>query len=159
MIPANAHSRYARPTCVVALQRLELAGLKNHPQRTAVIEAFFSSRGHVTAEDLALDLRAKDSRVSFSTVYRTLNLLVAHRLATARHFERGMTRYEPGADESHHDHLVCTRCGAIVEFRDAAIEAYQEQVGRRHGFEIDAHKMEIYGACARCRAIPRSEPS
>lgn len=124
-----------------------------------VVEAFFSAEKHVTAEDLALELRASGSRVSFSTVYRTLNLLVAHRLATARHFGRGMTRYEPGASESHHDHLICTSCGTIVEFMEEAIEAYQEQVGRRHGFEIDSHKMEIYGACARCRATPRKEPS
>lgn len=92
-------------------------------------------------------------RVSVSTVYRTLNLLVAHRLATARHFGRGMTRYEAGADESHHDHLVCTRCRKTVEFTDDAIEAYQEQVGRRHGFDIDSHMIELYGVCAQCRAI------
>lgn len=59
MSPANARSRFGRPNSVVALQRLELAGLKNHPQRTAVIEAFFSSTRHVTAEDLALELRAR----------------------------------------------------------------------------------------------------
>jgi Fur family ferric uptake transcriptional regulator len=148
-----------RPTSGQALARLEVAGLKNHSQRTAVIDAFFSGDKHVTAEDLALELRARDSRVSFSTVYRTLNLLVSHGLATARHFGRGMTRYEPGASESHHDHLICTRCGTIVEFVEEAIEAYQEQVGRRHGFKIDSHKMEIYGACARCRATPRGNAS
>jgi Fur family ferric uptake transcriptional regulator len=146
-----------RATSAQALARLEVAGLKNHPQRTAVIDAFFSGDKHVTAEDLALELRARDSRVSFSTVYRTLNLLVSHGLATAQHFGRGMTRYEPGADEAHHDHLICTQCGAIVEFTDDAIEAYQDQIGRRHDFEIDAHKMEIYGACARCRATPRGD--
>ena len=116
-----------------------------------VVEAFYSAEKHVTVEDLALELRARDSRVSFSTVYRTLNLLVAHRLATARQFGRGMTRYEPGASESHHDHLICTRCGAIVEFENDRIEQMQEAVARRHGFTVTSHKMELYGLCRECQ--------
>ena len=159
MAPAKARTGLDRLTSAEALERLSLAGLENHPQRTAVVEAFLSSGRHVTAEDLALELRARGSPVSFTTVDRTLNLLVAHRLATARHSERGMTGYEPGADASRHDRLVCTRYGAIVEFTYAAIEAYQEQIGRRHRFEVGAHRMEIYGACARCRSVPRSQRS
>lgn len=127
-------------------------GLKQSRQRDTVAEAFFATPGHVSAEELVERVRAIDSRVSVATVYRTLKLLGESGLATPRHFGEGQTRWESAVGRSHHDHLVCTRCGAIVEFANDEIERLQALVARRHGFDVESHRLELYGACARCRA-------
>ena len=80
-----------------------------------------------------------------------MKLLADSGLATARQFGDGQTRYEAAAGEAHHDHLICTACGEIVEFADEQSGTHQELVARRHGFDVDSHKLELYGRCARCR--------
>jgi len=131
--------------------RLARAGLKRSAVRNAVIEAFFASEGHVTVDELLLRAREILPSVGPSTVYRTMKLLVEHGFATSRDFGGGHARFEP-ASGRHHDHVVCTRCGAVREFEDQEIELLQQQVARRLGFEIDSHRLELYGRCAACRA-------
>jgi Fur family transcriptional regulator, ferric uptake regulator len=95
-------------------------------------------------------VRREDPRVSLATVYRTMKLLAECGLAVPREFGDGQTRYEPGR-RGHHDHLICTGCGTIVEFENERIEELQMRVARRHGFVIDSHKLEMYGRCPACR--------
>ncbi|WP_242340501.1 Fur family transcriptional regulator [Anaeromyxobacter sp. SG66] len=130
---------------------IERKGLKHSRQRERIAQAFFAVRGHVTVEELVAHARRDDPRVSVATVYRTMKLLVDCGLASARQFGEGQTRYEPSAGRAHHDHLICTGCGDIVEFANEKIESLQETVARRHGFEVESHKLELYGRCARCR--------
>ena len=66
-------------------------------------------------------------------------------------FKDGMLRFEPVHGPKHHDHLVCERCGKIIEFEEPKIEKLQEEVARRHKFLVDWHRMELYGLCAECR--------
>jgi Fur family ferric uptake transcriptional regulator len=133
-----------------ALDRLRNAGVRRSPERTAVIEAFYSGEPHVTAEELAYALRLRGVHVSLATVYRALALLVEHGLATAYRVEKGQSRFEPAVPEDRRDHLVCTRCRAVVEFADPDLEALRILVARHHGFEVSAHRMEIHGVCAAC---------
>lgn len=126
-------------------------GLKQSRQRDAVAEAFFATPGHVSAEELVVRARAVDSRVSVATVYRTLKLLAESGLAIPRHFGEGQTRWESAVGRSHHDHLICTGCGGILEFANDEIERLQAAVARRHGFEVESHRLEIYGRCSECR--------
>jgi Fur family ferric uptake transcriptional regulator len=130
---------------------IEARGLKRSRQREVIAEAFFAMRGHVSVEELVRRSRQRDPRVSVATVYRTVKLLVESGLATAREFGDGQTRFEAAAGREHHDHLICTACGDIVEFADARIEELQALVARRHGFEVERHKLELYGRCERCR--------
>lgn len=125
-------------------------GLKSTRQRTLILEIFYSAGGHMSAEELLERVRAEDPKISQATVYRTLRLLTECGLAEARNFGDGQTRYEIASDD-HHDHLICTQCGDIVEFEDPEIEALQERVARAHGFQLTHHKMELYGICPRCR--------
>jgi Fur family ferric uptake transcriptional regulator len=135
---------------------LERRGLKHSRQRELVAEVFFDAGGHVAVEELLRLVRAQDPRVSVATVYRTMKLLAECGLAVARQFDGGQTRYEPGAGRPHHDHLICTGCGEIVEFASPRIEALQDRVAASHGFEVENHKLELYGRCARCR---RAQPA
>jgi Fur family ferric uptake transcriptional regulator len=110
----------------------------------------------VAVEALIRRVREEDPRVSVATVYRTMKLLAECGLAVPRQFEGGQTRYEPGVGRPHHDHLICTACGEIIEFANPRIEALQTRVAASHGFEVDSHKLELYGRCAACRRAPRA---
>jgi Fur family ferric uptake transcriptional regulator len=127
-------------------------GLKRSRQRDRIAQVFFETPGHVTVEELVARVRREDPRVSVATVYRTMKLLSDCGLATGRQFGDGQTRYEATAGREHHDHLICTGCGAIVEFANERIETLQATVARSHGFEVESHKLELYGRCTRCRS-------
>jgi len=131
---------------------LEERGLKHSRQRNAIVEAFFAMGGHVPVEALVARVRSQDARVSVATVYRTMKLLAECGIAIPRHFDDGQTRYEPAGHRGHHDHLICTGCGQIVEFENERIEELQMRVARSHGFDVQSHKLELYGRCEACRA-------
>lgn len=136
----------------VVLQRyMAQHGLKSTRQRSLIVDTFFDMDGHHTVEDLWSRVRQQDQRVSVATVYRTMKLLSDCGLAHARNFGDGQTRYEAAVGRHHHDHLICTRCGLIVEFENDKIEAMQEAVARKHGFTVLSHKMELYGLCKSCQ--------
>jgi Fur family transcriptional regulator, ferric uptake regulator len=130
-------------------------GLKSTRQRDLILDTFFAAQGHLSVEELWGRVRTTDARVSVATVYRTMKLLAEAGLAHARNFGDGQTRYEAAVGKHHHDHLICTRCGAIVEFEDDRIEHLQDAVARRHGFRVTSHKMELYGLCRTCQGTER----
>jgi Fur family ferric uptake transcriptional regulator len=131
-------------------------GLKFTKQRELIADVFFNSApGHLKVEDLLDRVRAVDPQVSLATVYRTMKLLTECGLAAPRQFGDGHTRYEPNeGEEQHHDHLICRRCGLIVEFCNPHIEELQDLVAQERGFIVTDHKMELYGLCARCQREP-----
>lgn len=127
-------------------------GLKSSTRRDLILETLVSlGQHHLTAEELLRAVRTKDPRVGAATVYRTLRVLQESGIVTERHFEGGATQFELVSD-SHHDHLICTRCKKIVEFEDDAIEQYQHKIAARFGFELHSHRHELYGLCPSCLA-------
>ncbi len=135
------------------LQRyLAERGLKSTRQRSLIVNTFLGASGHLDVDELLRRVRESDPRVSAATVYRTMKLLADCGLAHAQRFGDGHTRYESALNRDHHDHLICTSCGAIVEFENDRIEALQDAVARRHGFKVTRHKLELYGLCRGCQA-------
>ncbi|HXN33929.1 MAG TPA: transcriptional repressor [Polyangiaceae bacterium] len=131
-------------------------GLRSTDQRRLIVETFFGSDNHVSIEELLAQVRSKDRRVGYATVYRTLKLLAECGVANERRFGDGLTRYELADDVTHHDHLICVACGAITEFEEPRIEALQERVARKYGFELRSHKHELYGVCSKCVSETRN---
>jgi Fur family ferric uptake transcriptional regulator len=127
-------------------------GLKSTRQRDLIADTFLSQGGHLNVEELLERVRSLDARVSAATVYRTMKLLTECGLASPRRFDDGQTRYEAAVGRHHHDHLICKRCHAIIEFEDERIEVLQQAVARHHGFLVTHHKLELYGLCAACQA-------
>lgn len=123
--------------------------LKLTRQREHILQAFLRTE-HVTAEQMYRQLSKKDPHIGLATIYRTLNLFCEAGLAQARHFG-SQTQYDNITHKGHHDHLICTGCGRIVEFENCDIERLQEEVARRNGFTIQTHKLELYGLCGACR--------
>ena len=130
-------------------------GLRSTDQRKLIVDTFFDAENHVSIEELLAHVRARDPRVGYATVYRTLKLLTECGVANERRFGDGLTRYELADDASHHDHLICVDCGDIVEFEEPRIEELQEKVARKHGFEVRSHKHELYGVCPKCQVKRR----
>ena len=127
---------------------LEEKNLKHTKQRDVILDAFLDARGHATSEELYRLVREVNSNIGYTTVYRTLKLLVDAGIAQERHFDDGIARYE--IEHEHHDHLVCLECGKIAEFESPLIEATQEQIAAEHNFTIKRHRHELYGYCAHC---------
>jgi Fur family transcriptional regulator, ferric uptake regulator len=123
--------------------------LKLTRQREQILNVFLRME-HITAEQMYRMLAKKDPHIGLATIYRTLNLFCEAGLAQARHFGT-QTQYDNISHKGHHDHLICTDCGKIVEFENCDIERLQEEVARRNGFTIKTHKLELYGVCTNCR--------
>jgi len=127
-------------------------GLKFTSQREAIAEAFFEGGKHVSLTDLLAVSRARHSSIGFATVYRTMKLMAESGLASEHKFgENQEARYEAAFEGEHHDHLICVRCGRIVEFEDDAIEIRQQKIADEHGFQVTSHRHEIYGLCSDCQ--------
>lgn len=123
-------------------------GLKSTQQRDTIVDIFLRSTGHISIEDLLAKVRKKNPRVGYATVYRTLKLLTESGVAAARQFGDGQTRFEVMGDEPHHDHLICLKCGLILEFENDKIEKLQDDMAQRLGnFRLVKHKLELYGLC------------
>jgi len=127
-------------------------GLRSTEQRRVVTEMFFSSRGHLSIEDLLEQVRLEEPKIGYATVYRTLKLLKECGLAYERHFDDGVSRYEVAWADEHHDHLICAECEKIIEFEENNIEQLQHKVAKKYGFKLVRHKLELYGICPECQA-------
>jgi Fur family ferric uptake transcriptional regulator len=120
--------------------------LNTTSQREAIVEMFLLTRDHVSIDELLGKVRKRQPKVGYATVYRTLKLLVDSGLAVERQFGDGQARYEVVGD--HHDHLICVKCGLILEFEDSDIERLQEKIASRlGGFTVLRHRHELYGLC------------
>jgi Fur family ferric uptake transcriptional regulator len=126
--------------------------LKFTRQREQILKTLYENEGHFSPEEILRLIQADDPemRVGIATIYRTLALLEEEGLAESISFGKAGKRYEIGM-KKHHDHLICTQCGRIIEFVDDVIEARQEEVGRKFDFTITDHTMKILGICKECR--------
>jgi len=131
-------------------EHLRKQALKSTSQRDDIAHVFFAAKGHVSVDELYREVKQINPRIGYATVYRTMKLLTECGLAAERHFRDGEARYE-SSEGHHHDHLICERCGKIVEFEEDRIEELQGEVAARMGFRFTGHKMELYGVCRDCQ--------
>jgi Fur family ferric uptake transcriptional regulator len=132
---------------------LEDHHLKRTRQREAILDVFLQSTGHISSDELHERVRDKFPGIGSTTVYRTMKILCDAGLAVERNFEGGVTRYE--IPHEHHDHLVCVRCGKIIEFECTMIEAAQERIASDYRFRLLRHRHELYGHCSDCQQVDR----
>ncbi len=140
------------PEMQVFKEYLAANKLKQTPHRKLILETFLTGEGHRSVEDIYRDVRVEESRIGYTTVYRTMKLLTQAGLAREIDLADGLTRYEHLYNHTHHDHLVCTGCGRSIEFLNAELEKIQESASSRLGFKVLDHKLQIYGLCSLCRS-------
>jgi Fur family ferric uptake transcriptional regulator len=120
-------------------------------QRLAVAAQLFAAADHPSALDLSRRLRARGERVATATLYRTLELLVQGELVRAYDFGEGFKRYEAATTAVGHDHLICERCGRLVEFANDRLERMLRMTADAEHFLYRRHRVQVQGLCAECR--------
>jgi Fur family ferric uptake transcriptional regulator len=119
-------------------------------QRELVAELVFESDDHLSVERLRERLRVRGASVGVATLYRTLDLLERAGFVRAHQFGAGHRRYEPAVPADEHGHLVCDRCGNVLEFRNDQLTRLLAIVADDHGFQLQRQRVEIMGTCRDC---------
>jgi len=128
-------------------QDLKRAGLKITLPRMKILEILESSdKKHLSAEDIYRVLLDTGVEIGLATIYRVLTQFEGAGLVIRHHFETGQALFELERGK-HHDHLICVKCGKIIEFVDESIEAKQKEIAAKNGFRISDHSLIIYGIC------------
>jgi Fur family ferric uptake transcriptional regulator len=127
-------------------------------ERETIVNAVFSSHEHFDSDQLVSRLanRTDGQRVSRATVYRTLDWMVEAGLLrrVARSHNREVYEHDYGYPQ--HDHLICSKCGQLIEFENAPLARILDDVATGHGFRMVGHRLEVYGLCADCSRPPRT---
>lgn len=119
-------------------------------QRLAIADVLLGSERHLSIEEIARELQHRGAAAGTATIYRTVELLLRSGLAVERDFGEGFKRYESARDIPHHEHLLCTVCGRVEEFRDERLERITTLVAEEHDFSRLSHRLVIYGVCSAC---------
>lgn len=131
---------------------LNKAGLKSTLPRLKILSILEASKvRHLSAEDVYEELRKENQTVGLATIYRVLSQFVDAGLVVRHQFEGNKSIYELNDDE-HHDHMVCLKCGKVIEFLDQKIESLQKQVADKHDFEMQDHSLILFGFCKDCHS-------
>ena len=141
----------------VFLKHIQKQGLKRTAQRDLILEVFLRTEDHVSGEDLYRLVREQDPTVGQTTVYRTVRLLTEAGLAREVRFGDGRAHYEHKYKHEHHDHMICSECGKIIEFYSPELEAIQDAMAAKHKFELTEHLLRMIGICADCRRQQREQ--
>ena len=125
-------------------------GLDRIDERLTILATFLGTENHLTASELTGILKEKGASIAEEFVAENLRLFAQYGFAQEKHFSDQATQYEHHHLGKHHDHLICVRCGSILEFYNPELEALQAETAHRMGFHDLQHRMEIYGLCSNC---------
>jgi Fur family ferric uptake transcriptional regulator len=125
--------------------------LKLTKERKTVLQEIFLHRGHLDVEDLLHSLRKKKKTASRATIYRTLELLVDSGLVRKVDLGHGHSHYEHVLGQAPHGHMICLKCGKVIEFSDKRIEQSIEKLCEKNGFARTSHCFQVFGYCRDCK--------
>jgi Fur family ferric uptake transcriptional regulator len=120
-------------------------------QRDLVAEVVFASPDHLSVEGIERRLKERGERIGTATVYRSLDVLLASGLIKVHDFGEGFKRYEAVAGQVGHGHLICVRCGAVLEFSNEQLERMLPIIADEHDFRHQRHRVEVFGLCHDCQ--------
>lgn len=126
------------------LERCAAMGLRMTEQRRTIAQVLEESSDHPDVEELYARASARDAAISIATVYRSVKLFEEAGILEKHEFGDGRARYED-AERDHHDHLIDMQSGEVIEFVDPEIEALQEKIAAKLGYELKGHRLELYG--------------
>lgn len=131
-------------------QVLQDKGYRLTPQRMMVVDALHSVDQHISAEEIFAQVKARYPYANISTVYRTLELLKELGLVNEIALGDGRIRYHP-AEKGHHHHLVCQKCGGVIDLPESALLPLEDILFRDYRFKADLKHLAVFGLCADCR--------
>jgi len=130
---------------------LQKEGLRYTQQRQEIWNELRSSSGHRDAEEIFFTLRKRGLDISRATVYRTIDVFVKNKLIDKLDIGDGRARFEYNEKYLHHDHLICTRCGKIVEFYNDEIVYLQNEIAKQYNFKLLNNSHQLFGICKDCQ--------
>lgn len=132
------------------IKTLKQKGLKLTPQRKLIIDAIHETGAHLTAEEIIAHVQARVPEVHKSTIYRTLELLEG--AGCVFKSELGDHSIYHHAEEGHHHHLVCSRCGKTIECDEDLFTSVEGSLVEKYGFRVDFNHLVMSGLCEECRS-------
>jgi len=132
------------------LESLKAKGYRLTPQRIMVLKTLHEADGHISAPDICHRVRAKYPWVNKSTIYRTLELLNELDLVTETELG-GDKLYYHQADKGHHHHLICQKCGQIVDIDEDVFASLENTLRKKYSFSADLKHLAINGHCLKCQ--------
>lgn len=151
MARKSAQKSTERIGITVFEEHLRTQGLRLTRERRIIVEDVMVREGHFDLEELHMDLVGRGHRVSRASVYRTVPILVEAGILEQVQNTDKHAHYERTLGRSHHDHMLCSSCGGVVEFYSDELEDLQERLCRQYGFKGETHTLEIRGLCAPCQ--------
>lgn len=132
---------------------LKEKGFKLTPQRRSVLGTILENQGkHLSAEEIYDLVKKTCPEIGLATVYRTMQVLDELRLVYKHNFDDGRIRYEITQNEDHqHHHLVCKKCGKVIEVEEDLLEQLETQVEKKYTFSITDHNVKFFGYCNSCK--------
>ena len=130
--------------------------IKLTSSRQAIIEVFEENRKHLSAEEVYEFLKKRNQKAGIATVYRNLDLLTRIGILHRVNFGDGKDHFEITRKPTHHHHLVCNKCGAVIDYSEVMGESefvshLEMELSSRYRFKIDSHQMYFYGLCEKCQ--------
>lgn len=125
-------------------------GLRPSHKRRRILKKFLDSKEHLSAEDLCQLVKQEHPEIGYTTVYRTLKLIVDSGIAEMVDFNDGVKRFERKIGREYHAHFICTKCGHHFEAFDKNIEGLSSRLAQEQGFFPQKHRLEIFGLCKSC---------
>jgi Fur family transcriptional regulator, ferric uptake regulator len=134
---------------------LDRAGYRLTAPRRSVAELIAAREGHFTAQDLLDDAKVRRLGIGRATIFRALDLFTGLNVLERLDLPSGEHAYVP-CEPSHHHHIVCSACGRVTDVDDAGLASAVEAIQRATGWQIESHRLELYGRCPRCRTARTS---
>ncbi|QEK12112.1 transcriptional repressor [Crassaminicella thermophila] len=134
--------------------RLKEKGYKLTPQRRATLDTIIENQGkHLSTEEIYDMVKKKCPEIGLATVYRTLQLLDELEIILKINLDDGCSRYELNTHEDNHQHhhLICVKCGEIIEVEVDLLETLEEEIEKNYDFKINDHKVKFFGYCSKCQ--------
>jgi len=130
--------------------KLSDLGYRLTPQRLMILKAVEDANSHISAEEIYAQVRTYYPQMNISTVYRTLELVKELGLVTETDMGDGRVRYHC-MGKGHHHHLVCEKCGSIIDMEETILDPLWSEIERKYNFKVDMKHLVFFGLCAGCR--------
>ncbi len=134
-------------------------GLLHTAQRYQILDIFLKTEDHPTIDDLYLLVKKKNTKIGLATVYRAMKVICDAGLARETDFGNGQKSFEHKYQHQHHDHLICVKCGRIIEVISPEIEKLRDKLAKKHKFSPLRHTMQIFGTCTKCKQNKKNRRS
>jgi len=120
------------------------------PQRLAVLKTLVASGNHPSVEMIYDQVKKDFPTTSLATVYKTITLLKELQEVLELGFADGGSRYD-GKRPFPHPHVICTKCGTIVDPQFSSMENMAAEMAKKSGFRITHHRLDFFGLCPKCQ--------